>query len=442
MNSIRKRLLLILLATLGLGLLGGCLMVWQRAQEESGESLDYQMREMAVSLYNGNFNEIGQLQHVDPEENSNIIIQIVNPLTGRMVYQSHPSVRLPILARDGYQTLPVNGQPWRIYRVRKTDRIYELAQPMSSRNHIATEFAMHVSLPFLIIFPIIGLLIWLILSHELSPLLRLTSWVNQKHPEDLAQYPEQHLPQELMPLVGAINNLLDRLGQALEQQRIFIADASHELRTPLTALTLQIQLLQAARNVEEQQHAISNLETGIARSRHLTEQLLVLARNEVRQTPRYNSPLDLSALIRDLLCQHAVLANDRQIDLGITDADPGIAIMGNPQDIGIMLANLLSNALRYTPPGGKIDLATGRDHASCWFMVCDNGPGIPEEERTRVFNRFYRIPGATGNGTGLGLAIVRAIAERHRASIELTTAPAGGLCVQVRFPCLQLPPVT
>ncbi len=436
MKSIRERLLVILLVTLGLGLLAGCLMVWQRAKEESGESLDYQMREMAVSLYNGNFNEVGNLAHVDPEENSNIVIQIINTLTGRTAYQSHPSVRLPILSHPGYQTLTINNENWRIYMVRKSGRIYELAQPMASRNRIATEFAMHVSLPFLIVFPVIGLLIWLILSYELSPLLRFTGWVNQKHPEDLAQYPEQNLPQELMPLANAINNLLARLGHALEQQRIFIADASHELRTPLTALSLQIQLLQAARNPDEQQQAISNLGTGVDRARHLTEQLLALARNEASLTPRYSNPIELTALIRDLLCQHAILANDRQIDLGITESDPEITISGNPQDLGIMLANLLSNALRYTPSGGKIDLATGRTGDSCWFSICDSGPGIPEEERDRVFNRFYRIPGAAGNGTGLGLAIVSAIADRHRARIELTTSPAGGLCVQVWFPRL------
>ncbi len=436
MKSIRKRLLVILLVTLALGLLAGCLMVWQRAKEESGESLDYQMREMAVSLYNGNFNEVGNLAHVDPEENSNIVIQIINTLTGRTAYQSHPSVRLPILSHPGYQTVPINNENWRIYMVRQSGRVYELAQPMSSRDRIATEFAMHVSLPFLIVFPVIGLLIWLILSHELSPLLRFTSWINQKHPEDLAQYPAQNLPQELIPLANAINNLLTRLDHALEQQRIFVADASHELRTPLTALTLQIQLLQAARSPDEQQQAIRNLGTGVERARHLTEQLLVLARNEASLSLHSNNPIELTPLVRDLLCQHAIVANDRQIDLGMTEADPDITILGNPPDLGIMLTNLLSNALRYTPSGGRIDLATGRSNDSCWFSISDSGPGIPEEERKRVFNRFYRIPGAAGNGTGLGLAIVRAIADRHQARIELDTSAAGGLCVQVWFPCL------
>lgn len=434
MKSIRRRLLIILLIMIGGGLIIGCFGVWKAAREESGEALDYQMREMSIALYNGNFSEIGDQQAFDPEENSNTAVQIISTLTKQLVYQSRPDISLPVVNTEGYQTVIIDGEPWRLYMIRKPNRLYEVAQPMSSRANMASEFALQATLPFLFLFPMMGGIIWLILSHEFKPLTRMAEWVNQRQPEDLAHYPEQNSPQELKPLVNAINELQDRLGQALTQQQVFIADASHELRTPLTALTLQIQLLEAARSAEEQQQAIHDLIAGVQRAHHLTEQLLVLARHETGGKPRYYSPIELTTLLKDVLCQHATLAHNRQIDMGLADSTPEAIIHGDPHSLSIMLSNLLSNALRYTPIGGRIDLASGRETDVCWISVSDTGPGIPEEEQNRIFDRFYRIPGTSGNGSGLGLAIVKAIADQHHAVIRLGQATYGGLCVRIEFP--------
>jgi two-component system OmpR family sensor kinase len=268
----------------------------------------------------------------------------------------------------------------------------------------------------------------------LQPLDRIATALGRRTPDSLDALPQDQLPQEIRPLVQALNGLLARLARALESQKAFVADAAHELRTPLTAVQLQIQLAERAQTVEERAAAFAQLKQGQARAAHLVQQLLTLARQEPGVAAQAHAPVDLAELARLVVSEYAPLAAERNIDLGLGHAAPA-RIEGDFDALRVMLGNLVDNAIRYTPAGGHVDLALQlRDHAAV-VEISDTGPGIPEQDRARVFDRFYRREATQASGSGLGLAIVRNIADRHGASIQLENrAPGPGLRVSITLP--------
>ena len=246
------------------------------------------------------------------------------------------------------------------------------------------------------------------------------------------------VPSEIVPLVASTNGLLLRLASAFSAQSRFLADAAHELRTPVTALRLQLQLLKRSADETERRQAIAALEAGIDRSQRLIEQLLQVARSEPDgETPR-GDVVDLGELARTVVASMSAQADQRHLDLG-AKAARGVEVRGDARQLTVLLNNLVENALRYTPAGGVIDVEVRVNAGMPILSVTDNGPGIPEAERSRAFDRFYRCEdaqarSADGTGSGLGLAIVRAITERHGAQVSLKTPASGqGLEVCVAF---------
>jgi two-component system OmpR family sensor kinase len=248
----------------------------------------------------------------------------------------------------------------------------------------------------------------------------------------MAPLAERNLPDELRPLAGSLNDLLARLDAALSAQRRFTADAAHELRTPLAALKLQLDMARRAADAAGREAAYVDLDEGVRRASHLVDQLLTLARIEPEAMQSGAVDCDLVAIAKDAIVGRAALAAGKGVDLGLAQATPAV-VHGNPASLGVLLSNLLDNALRYTPAGGRVDVSVEQRDGVATLGVADTGPGIPPEERERVFDRFYRGK-ATEPGSGLGLSIVRRIADAHRASIALDDVPGGGLRVTVRFP--------
>jgi two-component system OmpR family sensor kinase len=223
----------------------------------------------------------------------------------------------------------------------------------------------------------------------------------------------------------------------MQTQREFVADAAHELRTPLTALQLQVQLARRARSDEERQAAFADLEAGLKRATHLVQQLLTLARQEPEAADEPPRTVDLAALAAQVVGEYAPLAATRGIDLGLAHAD-AVSVFGHDASLRALLANLVDNAVRYTPGGGQVDVTVRHDGDRAVLAVRDTGPGVPAEERERVFDRFYRREGTGVDGSGLGLAIVKAIAERHGATIALEDGPGGkGLVVRISLPAIR-----
>ncbi|HZQ61770.1 MAG TPA: ATP-binding protein [Casimicrobiaceae bacterium] len=437
----------VLIGWLVLGLLvagiAAALATYHRAREEANVLFDYQLQQMAASLTGMPL--AASMPPGTPPGADALVVQVWDR-NGVQVYLSQPQSRLPQRAQLGFNTIATETGEWRVFSMLAGEQVVQVAQPMSVRRALATSMALRTILPLLAVVPLLALLVWITISGGLRPLDRLAAMLSRRTPRELEPLPESGLPTEVTPLVRALNGLLGRLEEARNAQRTFIADAAHELRTPLTAVDLQAQLAQRAANEQERAAAFAELAQGLERATHLVEQLLTLAREEPGVTERPMALVDVTALVQEVIAERASLAMARGVDLGFAtqEAAQPVTVEGDRAGLYTLLANLVDNAVRYTPSGGRVDVAVATDAHGASLIVRDTGPGIPEEERPRVFDRFYRAPGTTAPGSGLGLAIVKRIAERHGASIELgpglppaPSDPPGrgpGLGVTVRFP--------
>ena len=435
MNSLRRTLLFsLLLGIAGIMALGG-LATYSMARGEIDALMDYQLRQLALSLRDQQFADPRSARALPPPDASlDLVIQIWDA-QGVRLYLSHPHTALPSLAQLGYNTVRTSEGDWRAFSVPLLDHVIQVAQPMKVRRQLAADAAWRTLLPMLATLPLLGTLIWYLVGRGLKPLQRLAREVAARRADALEPLPADGIPDEVRPLVLALNRLLCRLDQALAAQQAFVADAAHELRTPLTALQIQLQLTERAPDDATRQAALSDLGAGLARATHLVQQLLTLARQEPGAgVPFEQQPLQLAEVVRLALADHAAQAQVRGIDLGARQLADEVSIDGDAAALRTLAGNLIDNALRYTPAGGRVDVAVeAAPDGAVRLLVDDSGPGIPPADRQRVLDRFYRRPGSEPSGSGLGLAIVARIAERHHAALTLSESPLGGLRVEVLF---------
>lgn len=232
-------------------------------------------------------------------------------------------------------------------------------------------------------------------------------------------------------MLDALNGLFGRVDRAMENERRFTADAAHELRTPLAALTAQAQVALRAQNAAERDHAIRQVEAGARRASHLVEQLLTLARLDPAAAPAFAAvPLDV--LATEICADHAPAALAKQITLEL-DAPERVLVVGQDAMLRVLLRNLVDNAIRYTPSGGKVGVGVTAQKDAVILSIADDGPGIPAPEREKALHRFHRLAGQDIEGSGLGLSIVARIVELHGARLELGDREDGhpGLVVRV-----------
>jgi two-component system OmpR family sensor kinase len=438
MRSIRRALLLSLLAGLAaIGVLASAA-TYVAARHEIGELLDLQLKQLANStrideLLRGHQPGFDPRAAASAEGVTELVTQIWDR-DGVLVYWSRPGTGLPVPVTPGYATVNVDNRDWRVYTLVQGTHALQVAQAEDDREAIATKTALRTLLPFVVLIPVFGLMIWFAVGRGLRPLFAMSQAVAKRQPDALAPLAERSLPQELQPLAGSLNALLARLDSALGAQRRFTADAAHELRTPLAALKLQLDVARRANDQPSRVAAYDDLDAGVERAAHLVDQLLTLARIEPEALATRAADCDLAAIAKEAIVARGALAVDKRIDLGLARETP-VHVRGDPASLAILLSNLLDNALRYTPEGGKIDVALDNDAGRAVLTVVDNGPGIPPEERARVFDRFFRGSANREPGSGLGLSIVRRIADAHHATIELGAPEHGsGLVVTVRFP--------
>lgn len=370
--------------------------------------------------------------HGGPDERGLDLLSQAWDADGRLLYRSHALPPMP-LSDAGWASVSWRGEPWRVFSLKTPDGRVQVAQAESERRQTANEVAMHLLLPLLVLLPGLGGMVWFGLGRGLQPLHSVAGAVEQQTPDALQPLPEQGLPSEVGILVAALNGLLRRLDATLAAQRQFIADAAHELRSPLTALSLQAQNAERAADPAQRAAALRTLRQGIARATHLVGQLLALARLEPDTQPAL-LPLRLDELARAVVADFVPQAVEKGIDLGLARAEP-VRIEGEEPALRLLLSNLLDNAIRYTPAGGRIDVRVLATGDSACLEVNDTGPGIPAAERGRVFDRFYRCLGNAEAGSGLGLAIVQRIAGRYGAAVHLADGDGGvGLKAGVIFP--------
>ncbi len=442
MTSIRRTLLAWLLLGLAAVAALATVATYIETKREVGDIFDLQLKQLAYSTRIEDLLR-GRAPSPSPPDGrpaagvAQIVTQIWNR-DGVLVYWSQPNTALPVPATEGYSNVIDNGREWRLYTHVVGNHALQVAHALDERREIAAQTALRTLLPLLALIPFLGVLIWYAVGRGLRPLDAMSRAVAKRRPDAMAPLAETTLPSELRPLAGSLNALLARLDDALSAQRRFTADAAHELRTPLAAVRLQVELAERAPDPEARAAALTELKSGVDRAARLVEQLLTMARFEPDAPEDAATAVDLTPIVHDALVARAALAEDKRIDMGCARTAP-VAVRGDAASLAMLLANLLDNALRYTPAGGRIDVAVDDDQGQAVLSVADTGPGIPAAERERVFERFHRgtsaISALDANGSGLGLSIVRRIADAHRATVTLGDGPGGrGLTVSVRFP--------
>lgn len=439
MTSIRRWLLGWLFCGLGIACLIAGIGIFSTARLEAGELFDYELRTVALSLPH-NITADGIAEGRDPElhgiADDSLVIDIWDR-SGRLIYHSPREPALPRFG-EGFQSADREGYRWRAFGVTQPDRFVQVAQPYFIRDDMAVTLALRTIWPLALLIPAIVVIVLVVVARGLSPVRWLSQSLAARSPESLEPIAlTKPMPDELRPLVDALNGLLARLNDASQAQRTFVADAAHELRTPLTALKLQIQGAIGDGSLQVDHGTIAKIDGRLNRLIHLAQQLLSMAREDAAPEAAI-APMSLRALCEMRVADFSLLAEARHIDLGLElehalSDDDAFTILGDTHAFAALVSNLLDNAIRHTPPGGRVDVTLRRETQGITLTVLDSGTGIPESEIDRVCDRFYRCSGTSGHGSGLGLAIALRVAQRHHATLDVKNrADASGLAVSVR----------
>ncbi|NMM11231.1 MAG: two-component sensor histidine kinase [Polaromonas sp.] len=411
------------------------------AFQEAIELQDDQLRQMAALINRQRLpvnltKPQNALPDSDPE--SRIVVQLLPQLHSLAPLAAGEIPGLPTDLPDGIQTVTVHRLSLRLF-VKSLDSGARIAigQRTSVRDEVARDSAWHTLMPFLVLIPVLMILVGNVIRKMFGPLKTMASDLDKRDEEDLREITDTQFPSEIRPFVVAINRLLSRVAQSVLTQRRFVAAAAHELRSPLTALSLQAERLEAADMSAEARDRLATLRKGIHRNRALLDQLLTLARVQ-ESSPEPSEAVSVRYVLRQVLEDLMPLAEAKHIDLGlVTESDAKVLV--TEVDLITLVKNLVANAIRYTPNNGRIDLSIQTTQSCVTLQVADTGPGIPHEERDRVFDAFYRVLGHDNVGSGLGLSIVKTIATRIGARVTLDYSDEGkksGLCVRVVLPAL------
>ena len=337
--------------------------------------------------------------------------------------------------RHGFADVTADGIEWRVYSTRSREGDWvQVGEPVSARTDILREALARQAWPMLLALPLLGVGIWFVLGRGLSPLQRMAQAVGMRAPLDTTPIVADDAPREIRPLLDRLNALFARTGASIEREHRFIGDASHELRTPLAAIRAQAQVAQGARDDAERQRALAGVIAGCDRMTALTAQLLTLSRLEAGVLSSATANASMRDIVQDTLAEFATLAQRQQAKIALEIADD-LRLDSDPLLLQIVLRNLVGNALQYGGEGVRIQLAASRLDNVVSLSVCDDGPGIAPEDRTRALQRFDRLETHAAGGAGLGLAIVERIADAIGAQLSLSDGIDGaGLGVHLRIP--------
>jgi two-component system OmpR family sensor kinase len=437
-KSIRSYLLLWLVGGLAAGSVAVLAGTYALTRSQVGRMFDEELRQVALAVHVREDN-FGQRRVRIARPGFSLSVRAYDA-AGRTYFETlMPSLPsdTPFVFSEGLTNMDTSDGRWRLYTHVTTEGIVQVGQPLATRDALARELSIPVLMPILMLIPLLATLIAWALRRGLAPLQDASRSVSDRDVSRLDPLPVAGVPGELLPLIQQINALLERLDTSLDAQRRFLADAAHELRSPVSALALQAQLAQRAQTPQARAEALEELRQGTERTRRLVQQLLDFARLEPGVPSGPLLAVDLARIVRDVVGGYASQADERSVDLGADTAGPAY-VSGIEAELHSLVANLVDNALRYAPEGTSVTASVRQAGHMVELSVVDAGPGIPAAERSRVFERFHRLPGDVTPGSGLGLSIVKSIAERHDATIRLEDATADasrpGLAARVTFP--------
>jgi two-component system, OmpR family, sensor kinase len=430
-RSLRGRLFIGLTAIILLTGTTGSMLAYRWAFGEAIELQDSILLQLASLAQNASFSG-GQPLHGVEEDTEVWLIELGK--TPRGSADDRQLFSLP----DGLQVTTWKKQPIRVLlRTRSDGSRFAVAQPTAVRDETARDVAFRTLLPIGTLIPCLMVVTALVIAHSMRPMIRLAGDLDSRRADDMTSLPLSGMPSELHPFISSINGLLARMRLLMDQQRRFVADAAHELRTPITALSLQAENLDSVALPKVARERVAALKRGMHRTKHLLEQLLALARHEA--TPSGPAEMPLAALDRaakEVVADLLPEAIDRGIDFGFALVEP-LTVHSEAAMLTAVIRNLLENALRFTPRGGRIDIGVYREDGAAILQVEDTGPGITSTDMDKIFEPFFRGSCPEGEGTGLGLSIVKRIVDNLGGEIALENiAGAGrsGLRVMVRLP--------
>lgn len=441
MSSLRLRLVLSLSIGLGIAWFMTAWFSHAESREEIDRLFDAQLAQSAQVLLGTTRHELHE--RIEHGEDEIAVSQEYEQKLAFQIWDEHDllmrSTSAPITVlggeKDGYSESVINGEPWRVLTRWDTrhEFMIQVAEPLVDRENLARHITLKMLLPNLLALPVLALLIWFAVGGGLRPLHQLKNEVKQRTANRLEPVAMTGVPEEVAPLVEALNELFTRLQHAFDSERRFTADAAHELRTPLAALKIQAQVALRSTDETERHVALENVLRGVDRATRLVQQLLTLARVDPETAAIDYKQVELHGLAATVMRDLEPLAHAKQIEIALEEGAT-CHVQGDDAQLGLLLRNLLDNAIRYTPIGGRVSVAV-QDADGIILEVRDTGPGIPVAEREQVQQRFYRITGSGEEGSGLGLSIVRRIAELHGARLELCDNDAGqGLLARVCWP--------
>lgn len=449
LQSLQARLVLLVTALVLLVWLATTILTWFDARHELDELLDSHLAQAAALLV------VQQAREVDDDDSSldapalhryapKAAFQVFHD--GNLVMKSANATSTPMIPsadefRSGFRTLQIEGKAWRVFAAHgaKRDVQVYVGEQVESRAAILWAVLRSTAWPVLAALPLLALAIWWAVQRGMSPLRKLGHALADRSPQSLHPVVLVRAPSEMQPVLNSLNGLLTRIQSLIDSERRFTADAAHELRTPIAAIRAQAQVAMLEPNEGQRRHALQATLEGCDRASRLVEQLLTLSRLEAGTVPAM-SALNLADLTRQVVANLAPAASGRQQSVELNTASDALAIQvsGDADLLSVLIRNLVDNASRYSPPGGRINIAVTANANSAQLCVEDSGPGMADTDLQRLGERFFRVLGSDVPGSGLGWSIVRRIAEVHNAQVDVgRSAQLGGLRVAVSVPMMQ-----
>jgi two-component system OmpR family sensor kinase len=432
-KSLRNQLVLALCVLVSIvGVVQG-VSSYQLSKAGMSALLDLRLEQVAGRMRGGFADSLPAIPARGSQPERDIVITVWRDDQVTPYRSTEPSLALPREAPAGFVTTAVGGGEWRIYTLREPSMVIQVAQRSAVRHELAQDRAVNTLWPMIVLVPLVWIAVLLVVRGSLRKLNRLGAQVQGIDVSHFQQLSTSGVPIEIRPFIDSINLMIDRLAQSIESERKFISDAAHELRTPLTALQLQADNLQP-HIAPGNQERFCELRAGITRSGGLIAQLLRLARADAALQADTLTRVDVPAVVVDAVAEVLPIAMKRGIDIG-ADEMASAFVRAVEADVSIAVRNLVSNAIRYTPDGGKVDLSVQIRDDRVWIDVTDTGPGIAEELLPRVFDRFFRA-NTQIEGSGLGLSIVKAIASKYGGAASLRNRRDGpsGIVASIGFP--------
>jgi len=440
-RSLQGRLLVLVLGMVVLVWTTTAVMTWFDARHELDELLDSHLAQAAALLVVQQADDLDDDHGIDAPTlhryAPKVAFQVFHE--GRLVLRSANAPAQPMVEssqrfESGFTTVRMDGRAWRVFATRGAERdvLVYVGELTSARASILWAVLRSTLWPMLIALPVLALVAWWAVDRGVAPLRHLGHTLAQRRAQALEPVTLRDAPSEMAPMIDALNGLFERIVALMEFEHRFTADAAHELRTPIAAIRAQAQVALGESDDAQRRHALQGTLEGCDRAARLVEQLLTLSRLETDAAPTLRT-VDLVAIAKQVVAELAPKAVGKGQSLEL-ETMPGCAVAGDEILLAVLVRNLVDNAVRYSPPGARVEVALRKEAGRIVLSVEDSGTGLSQVDLQRLGERFFRVPGGDESGSGLGWSIVRRIASAHRADLKAGRSERlGGLAVRVAF---------